>query len=229
MRVPYHAHREIVRAFLHFLTTSATYPFAACEVALNNCRGTKKEYQRVLHLHYENNMITREDSNMRRTLTAYTLTALVAFASVAEAQTSPSLAERRAIAVFEKDSFPALHKSVQTAAGFEVPIKVDWNSLALPGDDKYYGQDDYLVKTVFTPLENAMKDIARDEMGKQALREKLQAINIHYTEAGSPASAYKDRVKFEAGTLDVNFRPFTNSADVDDRTKAIVDALEAAL
>ena len=166
---------------------------------------------------------------MRRSLTAYTLTALVAFAAIAVAQTSPGLAERRAIAAFEKDSFPALQKSVQTAAGFEVPIKVDWNSLALSGDDKYYGQDDYLVKTVFTPLENAMKNIAQDEMGKQALREKLQAINIHYTEAGSPASAYQDRVKFETGTLDVNFRPFTNSADVDDRTKAIVDALEAAL
>jgi len=171
----------------------------------------------------------REDSSMRRTLTAYTLTALVAFTSMAVAQTSPGLAERRAIAAFEKDNFPALQKSVQTAAGFEVPIEVDWNSLALPGDDKFYGQDDYLVKTVFTPLENAMKDIARDEMGKQALREKLKTITVHYTEAGSPASAYKERVKFEAGTLDVNFRPFTNSADVDDRTKAIVDALEAAL
>jgi len=166
---------------------------------------------------------------MTRFLITGTIVATIAFASLATAQTSPGLAERRAIAAFEKDSFPALQKSVRAAAGFEVPIKVDWNSLALPGDDKYYGQDDYLVKTVFTPLENAMKNIAQDEMGKQALREKLQAISIHYTEAGSSASAYKDRVKFEAGTLDVNFRPFTNSADVDDRTKAIVDVLEAAL
>lgn len=147
----------------------------------------------------------------------------------AMAQSQPSLNERRAITTYEKEQYPSLQKKIQQAAGFDVPIEVDWNSLALPGDAEYYAQDDYFVKTIFQPIESALAEIGKDAMGKAALKDKLKKIRVQYGDNGIPASAYGERVKFEGGVLNVNFRPFTNTADVKDRTNAIVNALEAAL
>lgn len=166
---------------------------------------------------------------VRQYLVASVAVVLLASTSVVTAQSAPGLAERRAIASYEKTNYPTLQKKIQDAAGFEVPIDVDWNSLALPGDSTYYEQDDYFVKTIFEPVEDAMKSIAADDMGKQALHSKLQKITISYSDGGIPASAYNDRVKFEAGNLEINFRPFTNTADVKERTDAIVKLLEANL
>jgi len=148
---------------------------------------------------------------------------------MAQSPAQPSLAERRAIATYQKDQYPALQKKIQQAAGFEVPIEVDWNSLAMQGDAENYAQDDYFVNTIFLPIEAALADVAKDDMGKTALKEKLKKINILYSEAGASASVYKERVKFDSGVLTVNFRPFTNAGEVQDRTKAIRKALEAGL
>lgn len=166
---------------------------------------------------------------MRRLLITLATISLFASTSGGSAQTAPSLAERRAIATFETTQYPALQKKIQQAAGFEVPIEVDWNSLALPGDVEYYAQDDYLLKTIFEPIEAAFTDITRDDMGKSALKAGLKKISIRYGEDGISASAYGERVKFDNGLLEVNFRPFTNAADVKDRTDAILKVLGASL
>jgi hypothetical protein len=165
---------------------------------------------------------------MIRTLLAAAFTALVATTSMVSAQDA-GLAERRAVAAYEKDQYPALQKKIQDAAGFPVPITVDWLSLALPGETEYYTHEEFFLKTIFEPLELAMKDVAQDEMGKEALKAKLKAITIHYADAGISASDYKQRVKFEDGMLDINFRPFTNGADVKERADAIIEALNAKL
>jgi hypothetical protein len=161
----------------------------------------------------------------------FTLAAISLLVSTAGgmAQSKPSLAERRAITTYEKEQYPALQKKIQQAAGFDVPIEVDWNSLALPGDAEYYTQDDYFVKTIFGPIEAALAQITKDDMGKSALKESLKKISIQYGDDGISATAYGDRVKFDGGALSVNFRPFTNTADVEDRTNAILKVLEASL
>jgi len=153
----------------------------------------------------------------------------MASAAATMAQSEPGLAERRAIASYQKDQYPALQKKIQQAAGFEVPIEVNWNSIAMPGDAEHYAKDDYFVKTIFQPLETALAEVAKDDMGKAALKEKLKKISIMYSEAGASASAYKERVTFTGGVLAVNFRPFTNTDEVQDRAKAIRQALEAGL
>ena len=168
---------------------------------------------------------------MRRIILSLAAVSLMASAAATMAQSAsePSLAERRAIAAYQKDQYPALQKKIQQAAGFEVPIEVNWNSIAMPGDAEHYAQDDYFVKTIFQPIEMALAEVAKDDMGKAALKEKLKKISIMYSEAGASASAYKERVKFEGGVLAVNFRPFTNTSDVADRTAAVRKALEAGL
>ena len=154
---------------------------------------------------------------------------LMASAAGAMAPAQPGLNERRAIATYEKEQYPALQKRIQQAAGFEVPVDVDWNSIALPGDAEYYKQDDYFVKTIFEPIEAALVQVGKDDMGKAALKAKLKKINVKYAESGPAASAYRERVSFDGGVLTVNFRPYTNTADVKDRTDAIVKVLEPAL
>ena len=168
---------------------------------------------------------------MRRIILSIAAVSLMASAAATMAQSAsePSLAERRAIAAYQKDQYPALQKKIQQAAGFDVPVEVNWNSIAMPGDAEHYAQDDYFVKTIFQPIEMALAEVAKDDMGKTALKEKLKKISIMYSEAGASASAYKERVKFTGGVLAVNFRPFTNTDEVQDRAKAIRQALEAGL
>lgn len=168
-------------------------------------------------------------TTLRRIILSLAAVSLMASAAATMAQSEPGLAERRAIATYQKDQYPALQKKIQQAAGFEVPVEVNWNSIALPGDAESYAQDDYFVKTIFQPIEMALADVAKDDMGKAALKEKLKKISIMYSEAGASASAYKERVKFEGGVLSVNFRPYTNTSEVADRTAAIRKALEAGL
>jgi hypothetical protein len=153
----------------------------------------------------------------------------MASAAGAMAQAQPGLNERRAIDTYQKEQYPALQKRIQAAAGFDVPVEVNWNSIALPGDAEYYKQDDYFVKTIFEPIEAALARVAKDDMGKSALKDKLKKISVQYSEAGPSASAYGERVKFDGGVLAVNFRPYTNTSDVKDRTDAIVKVLEAGL
>ena len=166
---------------------------------------------------------------MRRTIISLAALSMIASTSLAEAQSKPGLAERRAIAAYTEAQYPSLQKKIQQAAGFDVPINVDWDSLALPGDAEYYPQDDYFVKTIFGPIEAALAQIAKDDMGKSALKESLKEIKVQYEDGGIPATAYGDRVKFDGGVLTVNFRPYTNTADVEDRTNAILKVLEASL
>ncbi|WP_222863974.1 hypothetical protein [Pigmentiphaga aceris] len=166
---------------------------------------------------------------MRRIILSLAAVSLMASAAGVMAQAQPSLAERRAIATYEKEQYPAWQKKIQQAAGFDVPIEVNWNSIAMPGDAEHYAKDDYFVKTIFQPIEVALADITKDDMGKAALKDKLKKISVVYNEAGASASAYKERVKFDAGVLTVNFRPFTNTDEVKDRADAIRLALEAKL
>ena len=52
---------------------------------------------------------------------------------------------------------------------------------------------------------------------------------ITYDQATAPASNYPNGISFEGGTLTINFTPFSNSADTEERTKAIKGGLEAKL
>jgi hypothetical protein len=44
-----------------------------------------------------------------------------------------------------------------------------------------------------------------------------------------PASNYANGVRFQEGALDINWRPFANTMDVQPRTEAITKLLEANL
>ncbi len=148
---------------------------------------------------------------------------------VANAESAHGLAERRAAASYTQTIWPDQNKAIQVAAGFPVAVKLDMDTLALPGLSESYAADDYLGKTVIQPLIAALQNITMDDMGKQALQAKLETIHIFYDVATAPASNYSDGIKFENGTLSINWQPYSNVDDVEPRIEALTKLLEANL
>jgi hypothetical protein len=147
----------------------------------------------------------------------------------ARAEPTVGLAERRAIAAYREGRYPAQEKAIQEAAGFPVPVEVAWDQLTIPGDAKYYADPGYFEKTIFEPLAAGLKDVTKDQMGRDALREKLKSIRIRFDEKTAPASNYPNGLKFDGGVFDVNWRPFSNVTDFKDRVEAVVKVLEKGL
>ena len=170
--------------------------------------------------------------SFRSTLAA----ALVACAAVspvvalhAQEVSSLALPERRALKEYQEKKFPDLQKNINAAAKFDVPLDVQWGAIAQKDQGSSYLEDDYFTNVYFVPLANALKQVTSDAMGADALKSKLKKVVITFDEATAPASNYPNGVKFENGTLTINFMPFTNAGDVEARSKAIASGLEAKL
>ena len=134
------------------------------------------------------------------------------------------LAERRAAKDFETNTFPGLKKEIEDAAGFALPIAVDWETLTTDGQASLYA--DSWTKVYFTPLRDALKAICIDEMGREALKKGVQKVVITNKEG----IYYGDRMaKLEAGVLTLDHQPTTNVDDVKQRTEGIQKMLENAL
>lgn len=145
------------------------------------------------------------------------------------AEQTIGLAERRAITAYRQDRYPALEKAIQEAAGFPVPVEVAWDQLTIPGDAKYYADDGYFGKTIFEPLAAGLREVGKDQIGRDALGQKLRTIRVRFDEKTAPASNYPNGLKFEAGILDVNWRPFANVSDFKERVEAVTQVLEKNL
>lgn len=134
------------------------------------------------------------------------------------------LAERRAAKEFETNKFPDLKKAVDAAAGFDLPIEVDWESLAV--NDYAHLYEDAWTKIYFTPLCDAFKNITVDQMGKDALKGALKKVIIknrggHY----SAPSCYE----FANGILTVDHEAASNVDNVSERSRELQKMLEAKL
>lgn len=133
------------------------------------------------------------------------------------------LAERRAAQEFETNHYPALKKKIDEAAGFEVPMEVKWDTLARDG--KYVAQwVDAWPKIYFAPIIDGFKQIARDAMGKEALKAALKSVVVQNTTTSF--SSYW--AKFESGVLTLDYQ-FTNVGDGKSRTEVLVKELEKSL
>ena len=136
------------------------------------------------------------------------------------------LAERRIATDFQTNHYPALKKKIDDAAGFDVPMEVRWNTLA-DADPRYVkGWTDGWPKVYFAPIIEAFKLIARDQMGKDALRGGIKQIVVQNTKS----SYSSDWAKFEPAngvlTLDCQY---ANVDSIKDRTDVLVKELEKSL
>ena len=154
------------------------------------------------------------------------LTLIVGSTQVVFAQ---SLAERRALKEYQESVLPDLQNQINSAAGFEVPLNIEWTEIAQPGEEENYSSEAYFTNVYFTPIVKALSSITSDSLGQEALKANLKGINIGYDPETAPSSAYEDGVDFKDGQLSLNFIPFSNASDIDDRAQAIVNLLESKL
>lgn len=135
------------------------------------------------------------------------------------------LAERRAVKDFQDNVFPGWHKKINDAAGIQVLLEIDWESLGIAEETHLYNE--CWPKVYFVPLVDALTEIARDDIGKEALREGLKKITIKH----NPDVYYGDTgyASFKAGVLSLEHAAHTNVDQVEDRTKGLRAALEKGL
>jgi len=126
--------------------------------------------------------------------------------------------EKRATSEFQANDFPGLQARINELAGHRVSIEVEWNELAEPDYGHMYKEG--WTKIFFTPLVDALVQLTRDVIGKDAVRHGLRAIRLR-------SSGYNSVVLAD-GTLTIDQR-FSNFNSIDERTTAVLRALEAGL
>jgi hypothetical protein len=143
------------------------------------------------------------------------------------------LSERRAMKQFETEVYPGLKKMLDDAAGFDVPMDIHWDKLTIEGRANDAIQSYYLTDIFFVPLIAAVKHLASDQMGKDALKAGLKKVVMTYDEETAPISNYLQGWPFEKGVLTINYQPGVTDAASSDpiqaKTNALVQILSAGL
>jgi hypothetical protein len=133
------------------------------------------------------------------------------------------LAERRAIERFKNENYPGWKSRIDEAAGFELPVEVTWDELAVADYGDSYA--DFFAKVYFQPLVDALRAVTVDELGRSAARAGLSKIVIRNTGQFYSAAG----LTFREGVLTFDHQPHVNIDDGDERAKALQRALEADL
>jgi hypothetical protein len=134
------------------------------------------------------------------------------------------LAERRAVKDFQDNQLPNLTADITRLAGFAVPIEINWDQLAKADYASSYAEN--FRSVYFQPVINALKAVAIDDMGKDAIKSSLKKIVFcnqhgHY----SPHSA----ISFAAGVITIDHDSCSNVDYIDDRANELIKALEKGL
>ena len=133
------------------------------------------------------------------------------------------LAERRAIERFKNDEYPGWKARIDQAAGFEVPVEVAWEELAVADYADSYTE--FFPKVYFQPLVDALGAVTVDELGKDAAREGLSRIIIRNTGQFSSGTGFT----FSDGMLTIDHQPHVNVDYGDERAKGLQRILESGL
>ncbi|MFE9423765.1 hypothetical protein ACFYNO_12485 [Kitasatospora sp. NPDC006697] len=133
------------------------------------------------------------------------------------------LAERRSVERFKNDDYPGWKSRIDAAAGFDVPIEVDWQELAVPDYADSYAE--YFPQVFFQPLLDALSAVGADEMGRDALREGVTKVIVRNTGEYFSESG----ISFTDGVLTFDHKSDTNTHHVEERTKRLQQVLEAGL
>lgn len=133
------------------------------------------------------------------------------------------LAERRAVEQFKHDDYPRWKAKIDQVTGFEVPVEVAWEDLAV--DDYSGSYADFFPKVYFQPLVDALTAITVDEIGKSAARDGLKKIVILNTDQYSSTTGFT----FRDGVLTIDHRPHANTGDGEERAKGLQKLLESGL
>ena len=134
------------------------------------------------------------------------------------------LPERRAVAAYQKDVFPRWQQKFDEFLGYHLDIQVDWATLGTGADGQSGVFEKGFDAIYFEPLMAALKDIAIDDMGKQALKEGFHVYAISGVEP-------EDRryYKFENKQLSYGMTFCNIENYVNERRQRIVNLFEEKL
>jgi hypothetical protein len=133
------------------------------------------------------------------------------------------LAERRGVEQFKTNDYPGWKARIDEAAGFEVPVEVAWDELAVADYASSYA--DFFPKVYFQPLTDALSAVTVDDLGKSALREGLSKIVIRNTGQFYSTSG----ISFADGVLTFDHQPHANIDYGQERAKGLQETLESGL
>jgi hypothetical protein len=137
---------------------------------------------------------------------------------------SMGLAERRATKEFQDKALPGLRAEIEKLIGAPLDLEIHWEQLAK--EDQAESYSDAWRKVYFQPVINAFKSIARDDLGKAALKGGVKKVIFCNTRGAYSAES---AISFVAGELTIDHEPCTNVDYVEDRTNQIVKIVEKAL
>ena len=132
------------------------------------------------------------------------------------------LAERRAAKQFQDTELPKYQAEILALAG-AVPVEVDWNQLVV--DDTAHFCAEAWAEIFFKPVVEGLRQICRDEMGKEAVQAALKKIELRNSIDTSNASR---AISFAGGTLTIDHR-LANVDQTAERTRTVVQVLEKGL
>ena len=131
------------------------------------------------------------------------------------------LTEKRALKAFQDEKFPQIINDINEAAGKTIELDVDWNSIMANDHDHLF--EDAWNKVYFISIVEALKGIAIDDMGKEAIAEGLDKIvikNLDNNYYPDDWSSLQDKI------LSLNHKPFSNIDHTERRTEALLKVLE---
>jgi hypothetical protein len=133
------------------------------------------------------------------------------------------LAERRAAKEFQDKQFPDLRNEIHKVAGFPVPIEVNWDQIAVEGQVDYFKEA--WTEIFFKPVIEALRQIGRDEMGKEVIKGGLKKIELRNSAGNySPGSA----ITFQGGMIVIDHE-LSNVGDTKARTQHLIEIVEKGL
>lgn len=134
------------------------------------------------------------------------------------------LVERRALAAFQERHYPGLLKKVHQAAGFNVPVEVRWDTLAIDGESDRY--EKCWPDVYFEPLVTGLARIAKDDIGRAALKAGVSKIVIQNDSGNKRPDGW---ASLKDGVLTLDHQPHANVDDRPLRAQKLGDLLEAKL
>lgn len=133
------------------------------------------------------------------------------------------LAERRAAKEYQDTTYPKFTTEMKRFLSDKATVDVKWDELAEDGQSHLYKST--WDEIYFKPIVEAMRQITRDDLGKEAVKASIKTITIRNSKGASSPSA---AMSFESGDLVVD-HALSNVGDTGDRIEHLVELIEKGL
>lgn len=127
------------------------------------------------------------------------------------------LAEKRAAELIKTEKLPAFEAKLKDKAGYDIKVDINW--------DTFTAYDQYPLSRldiVFDDLESFVKKICSDDMGKEALQDKMSTIQLINSDKNEDV---KMELKDKTLSLTVQLVQDSFSSQTDSQIANYVEAL----